>query len=59
MKITKKELNKMIEEAVKQRLNEGLVDKVYDALMKVPEYKKLSADRQGEISVVVKKMIQE
>lgn len=34
-----------------------LVDKVYNQLIKIPEFKKLSMDRQGEISVQVTKMI--
>ena len=34
-----------------------LVDKIYNQLMKIPEFKNLSMDRQGEISVAVQKMI--
>lgn len=39
------------------RAGSKVVDKVYDLLMKMPEYKKLSMDRQGEIAMAVAKMI--
>lgn len=43
---------------IDEKLNEGkLVDSVYKALAKVPEFKNLSMDRQGEISIAVEKMI--
>ena len=43
---------------IDNKLNEGkLVDAVYKALMKIPEFKQLSMDQQGEISVKVQKMI--
>lgn len=34
-----------------------LVDQIYNQLIKIKEFKNLSMDRQGEISVAVKKMI--
>lgn len=33
------------------------VDDIYKALMKIPVFKNLSMDRQGEISMEVEKMI--
>ena len=40
-------------------LNEAkLVDKIYKVLSTIPEFKNLSMDRQGEISVKVQKMIE-
>jgi hypothetical protein len=42
----------------KHYLTEGtLSDKIYKALSKIPEFKNLSMDRQGEIIVKVSKMI--
>ena len=50
---------KTILERLDNKLNEEkLVDKIYKALNTIPEFKKLSMDRQGEISVSVKKMIE-
>ena len=44
---------------IDNKLNEAkLVDTVYKALMKIPEFKNLSMDQQGEISVKVQKMIE-
>lgn len=41
-----------------KKINEGkLTDAVYKALVKIPEFKNLSMDRQGEISMAVEKMI--
>lgn len=34
-----------------------LVDSIYNQLIKIKEFKNLSMDRQGEISVAVQKMI--
>ena len=34
-----------------------LVDAIYNQLIKIKEFKNLSMDRQGEISVAVEKMI--
>jgi hypothetical protein len=34
-----------------------LVDQIYNQLIKIKEFKNLSMDRQGEISVAVEKMI--
>lgn len=34
-----------------------LVDNIYNQLMKIKEFKNLSMDRQGEISVTVQKMM--
>jgi len=34
-----------------------LVDKVYNQLIKIPEFKNLSMDRQGELSIKIAKMI--
>lgn len=34
-----------------------LVDKIYNQLIKIPEFKNLSMDRQGEISIAIAKMI--
>ena len=46
-------------EKINNKLNEAkLVDKIYKALEKIPEFKNLSMDRQGEISVKVQKMIE-
>jgi hypothetical protein len=43
---------------IEEKLNEGkLTDAVYKALAKIPEFKNLSMDRQGEISMAVEKMI--
>ena len=45
---------------IDNKLNEAkLVDQVYIALAKIPDFKSLSMDRQGEISIAVKKMIEE
>ena len=50
-------MNKLLEK-IDNKLNEAkLVDAVYKALSKVKEFKNLSMDRQGEISVKVEKMI--
>jgi hypothetical protein len=44
---------------IDNKLNEAkLVDAVYKALMKISEFKNLSMDQQGEISVKVQKMIE-
>lgn len=44
---------------IDDKLNEAkLVDKVYKALKTIPEFKNLSMDRQGEISVAIQKMIE-
>lgn len=44
---------------IDEKLNEAkLVDEIYKALSKISDFKKLSMDRQGEISVAVKKMIE-
>lgn len=44
---------------IENKLNETkLVDKVYKALEKIPEFKNLSMDRQGEISIKIVKMIE-
>ena len=44
---------------IESKLNEAkLVDRIYKALEKIPEFKNLSIDRQGEISVKVQKMIE-
>ena len=44
---------------IENKLNEAkLVDKIYKALSTIPEFKNLSMDRQGEISVKVQKMIE-
>ena len=49
----------MILEKIDNKLNEGkLVDDIYKALKKIKEFKNLSMDRQGEISMAVKKMIE-
>ncbi len=45
--------------STKEPLEEKLVDKVFKALEGVKEFKNLSMDRQGEISVAVEKMIKE
>jgi hypothetical protein len=34
-----------------------LVDKIYNQLIKIKEFKNLSMDRQGEVSIAVEKMI--
>jgi len=34
-----------------------LVDQIYNQLMKIKEFKNLSMDKQGEISIAVQKMI--
>ncbi len=45
---------------LEDKINEGkITDAVYKALMKIPEFKGLSMDRQGEISAAVEKMIKE
>ena len=60
--ITMKQLNERIQKEVEKQLNEGyeaLIDVVVDALNKIKEFKLLSMDRKSEISLVVKKMIEE
>jgi hypothetical protein len=51
-------MKKLLLNRIDEKLNEGkLVDAVYNALVKIPEFKNLSMDRQGEISTAVEKMI--
>lgn len=38
--------------------NSKLIDEVYKCLSNVKEFKKLSMDRQGELSIQIAKMIQ-
>lgn len=50
-------MNNIIEK-IDNKINEAtLTDVVYKALEKIPEFRKLSMDRQGEISIKVKEMI--
>jgi hypothetical protein len=55
---------KTILEKIENKLNEAplrfrnkLTDNIYAALEKIPEFKNLSLDRQGEITVKVAEMI--
>ena len=59
--ITKRQLNERIQKEIEKQLNEGeaLIDVVFDALNKIKEFKSLSMDKKSEISLVVKKMIEE
>ena len=37
-------------------LENKLVDKIYDALLKIPEFKSMGMDAQGEVSLMVEKI---
>ena len=48
---------KQILNEVQKMHEKKLVDEVHSALSKVPDFKQLSMDQQGEISVAVVKLI--
>jgi len=51
-------MNELLEKIDNKLNEEKLVDAIYKALSKVKEFKNLSMDRQGEISIKVKKLIE-
>jgi len=49
-------MEKIIEKYLKEA-PKGLADEIYNCLMKVKEFKRLSMDRQGEIVMKIVKMM--
>ncbi len=52
--VKKSELQKLIREEIQSSL---LVDRIYDALMNIDEFKKLGMDQQGEFTMQVEKLL--
>jgi hypothetical protein len=52
--VKKSELQKLIREEIQSSL---LVDRIYDALMTIDEFKKLGMDQQGEFTLQVEKLL--
>ena len=52
--VKKSELQKLIREEIQSSL---LVDRIYDALMTIDEFKKLGMDQQGEFTMQVEKLL--
>jgi len=52
--VKKSELQKLIREEIQSSL---LVDRIYDALMNIEEFKKLGMDQQGEFTMQVEKLL--